>query len=111
MPVTRSLLVGGLAVKNISRNRILFKGYNVLKGYDVDSNFRLHLSGENRPGALSDCLYPPRQGAHRNYDIHPDGQRFLMIKRGDQTEETSGRREIIIVQNWLEELKRLVPKE
>ena len=45
----------------------------------------------------------------REYDIHPDGQRFLMIKQAPQTEEASARAEIILVQNWSEELKRLVP--
>ena len=40
----------------------------------------------------------------RNYDIAPDGQRFLMIKEGgDNTEQ------FIVVQNWFEEIKRLVP--
>jgi hypothetical protein len=43
----------------------------------------------------------------RNYDISPDGERFLMIKEGgsDETSPT----EFILVQNWFEELKRLVP--
>ena len=41
----------------------------------------------------------------RTYDISPDGERFLMIKEsagGDSPE-------FILVQNWFEELKRLVP--
>ena len=38
-----------------------------------------------------------------HYDIHPDGQRFLMIK-----DEATGS-EINVVLNWFEELKRLVP--
>ena len=44
----------------------------------------------------------------RQYDIHPDGQRFLMIK---ETEETSSRQELILVLNWFDELKRLVPTD
>ncbi len=46
----------------------------------------------------------------RNYDISPDGQRFLMNKDVEQTEEESAGTEVIIVLNWFEELKRLVPK-
>jgi len=48
---------------------------------------------------------------NRNYDISPDGQRFLMLKEVEQTEETSAPTQdaLIIVQNWFEELKRLVP--
>jgi len=43
---------------------------------------------------------------HRNYDIHPDGKRFLMIKRSQENVPTT---ELIVVENWSEELKRLVP--
>ena len=50
-------------------------------------------------------------GQTSNYDISPDGQLFLMIKEDEQTGETSTRQEIIIVFNWFDELKRLVPTE
>ena len=43
--------------------------------------------------------------ARRNYDISPDGQRFLMI----QCEQDLVPTEIIVVLNWFEELQRLVP--
>jgi serine/threonine-protein kinase len=42
----------------------------------------------------------------RNYDITADGQRFLMIKA---VEATSGPPQIVVVQHFDEELKRLVP--
>ena len=47
----------------------------------------------------------------RNYDISADGQSFLMIKDVEQAEETSARTELIMVLNWFEELKRLVPTD
>ena len=40
------------------------------------------------------------------YDVSPDGQRFLMIK---PTEQSSSLNQIVIVQDWFEELKRRVP--
>jgi Tol biopolymer transport system component len=43
--------------------------------------------------------------AGRTYDVSSDGQRFLMIKDADV--DTSA--QIIIVENWLNELERLVP--
>jgi serine/threonine-protein kinase len=47
---------------------------------------------------------------YRNFDISPDGQRFLMIKdAGAQALEPSARDEIAVVLNWSEELKRLAP--
>ena len=40
------------------------------------------------------------------YDLSPDGERFLMV-RHEHNPYLVG--EVIVVQNWLEELKRLVP--
>jgi hypothetical protein len=40
-----------------------------------------------------------------NYDISADGERFLMV------EEEPGPSQIVVVLNWFEELKRLVPTE
>ena len=42
-----------------------------------------------------------------DYDVTPDGQRFLMIKAGEQEAPN----QINVVLNWFEELKRLVPTE
>ena len=47
----------------------------------------------------------------RSYDVAPDGQRFLMIKEGTGTDDDSPAPQIIVVQNWLEELRRLVPAD
>ena len=45
----------------------------------------------------------------RQYDVSPDGQRFLMIKEGGGSDQTAAPPQLIVVQHWLEELKRLVP--
>jgi eukaryotic-like serine/threonine-protein kinase len=59
-----------------------------------------------KPRMLFEGGYVPAPGALPNYDVTPDGQRFLMIKASQQgTSET----QIIIVLNWLEELKQKVP--
>ena len=57
---------------------------------------------EDQPIAVSSR--PPRNRG----DIHPDGQRFLIAKN-EQAGETPT--DLILVQNWFEELKRLVPTE
>lgn len=41
---------------------------------------------------------------HSNYDVHPDGQHFVMVKPG--AEEQSAR--LVVVLNWFEELERLM---
>ena len=47
---------------------------------------------------------------HRQYDVSPDGERFLMIE--DVEPGGSGPRlDVILVDNWFEELKRLVPTD
>ena len=46
--------------------------------------------------------------AHPTYDVSPDGSRFLMIKEPSDVGQERGER-LVIVQNWTEELKRLVP--
>jgi eukaryotic-like serine/threonine-protein kinase len=47
--------------------------------------------------------------AGRTYDVSPDGQRFLMIKDAGTGTTTSAPSQFIVVSNWFEELKRLVP--
>ena len=42
------------------------------------------------------------------YDVSADGQRFLMLKPSEET-SSSSLTQIVVVQNWFEELKRLVP--
>ena len=43
------------------------------------------------------------------YDIAPDDQKFLMIKGPPTSEQTTGAASVIVVQNWIRELKRLAP--
>ena len=59
-------------------------------------------------------LFEGRYGAAANqsgrtYDIAPNGRRFLMIKAGDSADQRAVPTSLVVVQNWREELKRLVP--
>ena len=45
----------------------------------------------------------------RMYDVSRDGQHFLMIKGSEGDEQAPPPPQIIVVQNWFEELKRLAP--
>ena len=58
------------------------------------------------PEIIIEQPYVGGQRDPREYDISPDGKRFLMIK---ETDDSTSPRELILVQNWFEELKRLVP--
>jgi hypothetical protein len=41
--------------------------------------------------------------------VAPDGRQFLMIKESEGAEDTSVSPSLIVVRNWFEELKRMVP--
>ena len=49
---------------------------------------------------------------YRSYDIAPDGERFVMVLPAAESQsDEAPRAEIIIVPNWFEELKRLLPTD
>jgi serine/threonine-protein kinase len=50
----------------------------------------------------------PGSGTGRTYDISLDGRRFVMIKLGESRDAAPG---LVVVQNWVEELKRLLPQK
>jgi serine/threonine-protein kinase len=49
-------------------------------------------------------------GPFRSYDPSSDSKRFLMITPGAATGGPSSSATILVVQNWLEELRRLIPQ-
>ena len=61
--------------------------------------FDLRLRGPS--GAMEEYVKSSVSGI--SYDTLPDGKRFLMVKRAAE----QGIREIVLVQNWFEELKRV----
>ena len=59
------------------------------------------------PRLLFEGSYRRSAGILANYDVTPDGQRFLMIKESGEEQETAP--QINVVLNWFEELKQRVP--
>jgi Tol biopolymer transport system component len=45
----------------------------------------------------------------RQWDIAPDGERFLIVSPGEAATDDHAQSRIVVVLNWYEELKRLVP--
>jgi hypothetical protein len=61
------------------------------------------------PTKLFDAPYWVRRGG-RSYDVSPDGQKFLMIKEAPPSDgRADGPAHMVVVLNWLEELKARVP--
>jgi Tol biopolymer transport system component len=59
------------------------------------------------PHMLFEGKYEPAPVPGDNYDVSPDGQRFLMVKPVEQ--EQAAPTQINVVLNWFEELKQKVP--
>jgi serine/threonine-protein kinase len=51
----------------------------------------------------------PTGSPRPNYDVTADGQRLIMITPGRGANSTASTSRIVVVQNWQEELKRLLP--
>jgi eukaryotic-like serine/threonine-protein kinase len=60
-----------------------------------------------KPQVLFEGRYEPSPATSPNYDVSPDGQRFLMLKPAEASEAAPT--QINVVLNWFKELKRQVP--
>lgn len=60
-----------------------------------------------RPRALFDMPMPAPVGGSRSWDAAPDGRLFLV--RNAQADGGAPAPSLVLVQNWTDELKRLVP--
>jgi serine/threonine-protein kinase len=60
-----------------------------------------------KPRILFEGKYEPTVFTAPNFDVSPDGQRFLMLKGSEQAQAVPT--QINVVLNWFEELKQKVP--
>ena len=58
------------------------------------------------PSILFEGFFQMANLSRANYDVTPDGQRFVMIQGGAPDSSVS---QIHVVLNWFEELKQRVP--
>jgi Tol biopolymer transport system component len=73
-------------------NRMMAVSVNLQPGFSAD-----------KPVVLFEGPWLATRGTFQHYDVAPDGKRFLMLKTADQDQ---GVQRIVVIQNWLEELKR-----
>ena len=59
------------------------------------------------PKLLFEGNFQASSASIANYDVTPDGQRFVMVQRSEQEQEAVT--QINVVLNWFEELKQRVP--
>jgi serine/threonine-protein kinase len=60
-----------------------------------------------KPRQWSPGLVPAR-GPNRTFDLHPDGQRFAVLKATERRAEEK-RDHVVLIQNFFDELRRLAP--
>jgi serine/threonine-protein kinase len=85
---------------NRNGSEIFYRMGNKMMVVDVSAGVDRLLSPARQ---LFDQRYVFQNISAANYDVSPDGQRFVMIK----DEAGSGRLNVVL--NWTQELKRLVP--
>lgn len=78
-------------------------GYTVFAvSISIDGRLRV-----GQPEALFDFPFGPRVSQYApNFDVHPDGNKFIIT---ENTADVRNIREFVVVKNWIEELKKLVP--
>ena len=97
---------GRWAVWSPNGDELFFRGSSgvMAQAFDTDPTFT--------PGALSQ-LFAWEFGVrtNRRMAVSPDGRRFLMLKNvnTDTDAEDAPGPQIILVENWFDELERLVP--
>ncbi len=71
---------------------------------------RVMQRGLEREGFVVETFHNGRDVLERIHDVAPDGSRFVAVfVPGGLEDDASSRNQIVVVQNWFEELRRLVP--
>jgi serine/threonine-protein kinase len=86
-------------------DELFFRGEGTVNAVRVRASASFSASA---PVRLFGDRYDDANLNHTNYDVSLDGQRFVMLKPAEGRSAQPGGR-IVVVQNWFEELKRLVP--
>ncbi|HEY4580959.1 MAG TPA: hypothetical protein VIG89_07970, partial [Candidatus Acidoferrales bacterium] len=60
----------------------------------------------SKPRVLFEGRYLPAAPTAPAYDVSVDGQRFLMLKAGEQETSTP---QVNVVVNWIEDMKQRMP--
>jgi Tol biopolymer transport system component len=95
---------GGMDVRWSANGReIVYRNGDKMMAVDITTQPAF---SAGKPKMLFEGPYVPPSPTNSFYDVLADGQRFLMLK---PTEQAQAATQIVVVQNWSEELKRRVP--
>ncbi|PYU28103.1 MAG: hypothetical protein DMG32_03690 [Acidobacteria bacterium] len=94
---------GSEPVWNPKGRELFYRSGNKMMAVDVTTQPSF---SAGRPKMLFEGPYVPTPRSFPDYDVSPDGQRFLMLKTSEQAQASA---QINVVLNWFEELKQRVP--
>jgi Tol biopolymer transport system component len=89
---------------NPSGRELFYRNGNKMMAVDIATQPSF---AAGKPRMLFEGQYEPTPTSLTNYDVSPDGQRFLMLKPTVEAEAPPT--QIHVVLNWFEELKQKVP--
>jgi eukaryotic-like serine/threonine-protein kinase len=92
-------------VWNPKGRELFYRSGNKMMAVDVTTQSTF---SAGKPKMLFEGPYVPTPRSFPDYDVSPDGQRFLMLKADEQAQAPT---QINVVLNWFEELKQKVPTE
>ena len=91
-------------VWNRNGRELFYRSGDKMMAVDISTQ---HSFAAGKPRMLFEGHYVPTPVSFPNYDVSPDGQRFLMLKPSES--EGAAPTQINVVLNWFEELKQKVP--
>jgi Tol biopolymer transport system component len=95
---------GGMDVRwSVNGRELIYRNGDKMMAVDITTQ-PAFLAG--KPKMLFEGPYVPPSSNNSYYDVSADGQRFLMLK---PTEQAQAATQIVVVQNWFDELKQKVP--
>jgi serine/threonine-protein kinase len=101
-PKTTVSIDGGLSpIWSADSSELFFRDGGRLLAVPIELNGKLRVGV---PTEVFDGPFTLDLMGHQRYDVSQDGKRFLMVENSDDYR-------VVIVQNWFEELKRLVPRD
>jgi len=93
---------GGEPVWNPKGRELFYRAGKKMMAVDVTTEGTFSVG---KPKVLFEGSYVPTPRSFPDYDVSPDGQRFLMLKSAEEATPT----QINVVLNWFEELKQKAP--
>jgi hypothetical protein len=102
---------GGVEPRWAANGEVFYRNPNGDRIFSVSTSTTPTLT-VGKPTQLFQGQYyvAPTGSPRAQYDVTADGKRFLMLATAPSADIAGGRPRFVVVQNWVEELKKLSPQ-